>query len=198
MKQSPWRKIAGILGTLLLGMAIGAVGLWLLARSNPELRYFLLQDADLREPQARIDAFVQALLRGDAAAATELWEVTETWAERGMDVRRDAVIADLLQTNIAADYQTTNVEWWRTCCEPGVTCDSRGAGGARITVQFMQGDKPLTYIFDIFTREQPYFGAAIGYPPRDWAIRDVYPRGNAPLFWNLVYEPDIHQAQSAP
>lgn len=72
MKQSSWRKIAGMLGTLLLGMAIGAVGLWLLVRSNPELRYLLLQDADLREPQAQIDAFVQALLRGDAAAATEL------------------------------------------------------------------------------------------------------------------------------
>ncbi|MDX9956465.1 MAG: hypothetical protein RBT75_20380, partial [Anaerolineae bacterium] len=143
MKQFPWRKIAGILGSLLLGIVIGAVGLWLLARSNPELRYLLLQDADLREPQARIDAFVQALLREDAAAATELWEVTETWAERGMDDRRAAVISSLLQAKVDADYRINEVEWWRTCCEPGVTCDSRGAGGARITVQFMQGDKPL-------------------------------------------------------
>lgn len=115
-----------------------------------------------------------------------------------MDDRRETVIAGLLQANVAADYRINEVEWWHTCCEPGVTCDSRGAGGARITVQFMQGDKPLAYIFDIFTREQPYFGAATGYPPRDWVIRDVYPRGNTPLFWNLVYKADIHQVQSAP
>ncbi|MBN1921430.1 MAG: hypothetical protein JW892_09310 [Anaerolineae bacterium] len=198
MKQSPWSKIPGILGILLLGVLIGAIGLTLLARNIPEIRYSLLQGADLQGPQAQIDAFVQALLRGDAAAATELWEVSETWAERGMDDRRDTVIADLLQADIAAAYQITNVEWWRTCCEPGVTCDSRGAGGARIMVQFMQGELPLTYMFDVFAREQPYFGAAIGYPPRDWVIRDIYPRGDNPLFWNLVYEPDIHQVQSAP
>jgi len=198
MKQSPWRKIAGILGTLLIGILIGAVGLWLLARSNPAVRYTLLQDADLHEPKVQIDAFVQALLRRDAAAATELWEVTETWAERGMEDRRDTIISDLLQADIEADYRINEVEWWRTCCEPGVTCNSRGAGGARITVQFMQGDKPLTYIFDIFTRELPYWGAATGYPPREWVIRDVYPRGNTPLFWALVYESDVRQVQSAP
>ena len=198
MKQFPWRRIPGILGILLLGVLIGAVGLALLARSNPELRYLLLQDADLHEPEVQIDAFVQALLRGDAAAATELWEVTETWAERGMDDRRDAVISDLLQAEVDAGYRIDEVEWWRTCCEPGVTCDSRGAGGARITVQFMQDGEPLTYIFDVFTREQPYWGAAIGYPPREWVIRDVYPRGDTPLFWALVYESDVHQVQSAP
>lgn len=28
--------------------------------------------------------------------------------------------------------------------------------------------------------------------PRHWVLRDVYPRGQEPLFWHMLYEPKVH------
>jgi len=46
----------------------------------------------------------------------------------------------------------------------------------------------LVYVFDVFVRGNTYWGAAMGYPPREWLLRDVYPDGQAPLFWPFKNE----------
>lgn len=100
---------------------------------------------------------------------------------------------ELLAADLQDDFLMLHTEWWRTCCEPGVICDSRGAGGARISVQFLdQQGLPVVYIFDVFHRDGSYWGGAAGYPPRHWVLRDVYARGQEPLFWRYVSEPKVH------
>ena len=197
MNSSIVKKI-GILFICLAGIGIGAGGLWLAIQDNTELRYFLLEQATANLPQAKIAAFVQSIVHDDKTAALKLWEIDGASSEQqnALRKRREGVISDLLSAKINPDYMVLGIEWWTTCCEPSVTNDSRGAGGARIKVQFLdENELPVAYIFDVFTREQPYWGSAEGYQPRDWVIRDVYSENKKPLFWQLIYEPQIQFIQ---
>ena len=187
-------KVVGFV--FLAGIVIGAGGLWLAVQNNIELRYYLLERSTNNQPQAQVAAFIQAIVRGDRSAAVELWKIGDTYSQGEMVRRRERVIDDLLAAGIRPDYLILDIEWWTTCCEPSVTCNSRDAGGARLRVQFLdRKGLPILYTFDVFTREQPYWGGAAGYPPRDWVLRDVYPHGQEPLFWPLIYEPQIRRVQ---
>jgi hypothetical protein len=189
-------RVTGLLLAFLVGIGVGASGLWLIVQNSVELRYYLLEHATGNQPQAQIAAFVQAIVRSDHSTALELWEVGDPNTQSELASRQESVISDLVAAGIGADYMILGIEWWTTCCEPSVTCDSRSAGGARIRVQFLdKNGRPIQYIFDVFAREQPYFGSAAGYPARDWVIRDVYPSGQEPLFWAQVYEPQIRLVQ---
>ncbi|MFZ5878554.1 MAG: hypothetical protein ACOY0R_04230 [Chloroflexota bacterium] len=195
-------KKIGVLLVFLAGIIIGAGGLWLAIQNNTELRYLLLEKATASLPQSTIAAFVQSIVHNDKAAALKLWEVYDdptSEQQRALMKRREKVISDLLSAKIEPEYMVLHIEWWSTCCEPGVINDSRSAGGARIHVQFLDNNgKPMLYIFDVFTRE-PYWGSAEGYQPRDWVIRDVYPYDQDPMYWLLIYEPQIRHVQpSAP
>lgn len=154
-------------------------------------------------PQARVTAYAHAVLRGDQDAALEAWMLPDRELSNGrsdaLRKRRQEVTRQLIAAELDADFRIGHIEWWRTCCEPGVTCDSRSAGGARIHVQFLDRDgSPLAYVFDVFHRGGPYWGGAAGYPPRRWALYDVYPRDEEPLFWRYVYEPTVQWLDWSP
>jgi hypothetical protein len=198
MNNSVLKKTA-VFFIFLAGVGIGAGGLWLAIQNNTELRYYLFERATAALPQSRIAVFAQAIVQGGKTKALKLWEVKDDPSSEkqiALMKRRENVVSDLLSAKIDPEYMVLGIEWWTTCCEPGVTNDARNAGGARIRVQFM--DKhglPNLYIFDVFTREQPYWGGAEGYPPRDWVIRDVYPFDQNPMYWLLIYEPQIRFIQ---
>jgi hypothetical protein len=124
-----------------------------------------------------------------------LWEISDrTSSEEQIALmkRRDDVITDLLLAKIESKYLIRNIEWWTICCEPNVTNDSRYAGGARITVQFIdQQGLPITYIFDVFTQ----WGSSEPSWSQVWTIRDIYPREQNPMVWLRVYEPQIRYVQ---
>lgn len=192
-------KLVGIVFIFVAGLAVGAAGLWLIVQHNDGLRDYLLEHPVGDQPQARVAGFMRAIARGDESAARQLWEIDDRSSEgtqSELAARREEVIAALTAAGISPDYKILEVEWWTTCCEPSVTCDARNAGGARLRVQFLTQDGlPVSYMFDIFAREQPYWGDAAENPPRDWVIRDVYPYQQAPLFWTLVYESQTHFVQ---
>ena len=195
MKKT-YLKLIGIIVVFFVGMGVGAGGLWLIVQNNTELRYHLLERSTLNQPQAQIAEFVQAIVRGERSTALELWEVKNADTQSELTRRRESVISDLINAGISPDYMVLRVEWWTTCCEPSVTCDSRNAGGARMMVQFLdKNGQPILYTFDIFTREQPYWGSAAGYPPREWVIREVYAYGQKPLFWTRIYESQVRYLQ---
>lgn len=183
----------------LTGAFIGAAGLWLAFQYNVEFRCFLFEEVEINLPRSQVDAFVQSILQGDQAEAFRLWEVYDdpsSVKQKSLMKRRAAVLSDMFSANIEPEYRVLDVEWWTTCCEPHVTNNSRSAGGARIRVQFIdENGSPVQYIFDVFTREQPYWGDAAGNPLRDWVIKDVYPREETPLFWQLVFEPQVQYVQ---
>lgn len=188
-------KKIGLIFVFLVGVCIGVGGLWLIINNNEHVRYYLLELPTRNQPESKIDAFVQAVIRDDHTGAVRLWEIQgDSYLNTSSELknRRESVISDLIAEEINPEYIIMDIEWWRTCCELSVIHDSRDAGGARIKVQFLdQVGKPLQYTFDVFAREHPYFGGAQGYPERDWVIRDVYPSDQEPLFWLYVYRPHV-------
>ena len=91
------------------------------------------------------------------------------------------VTDDLLAKKIT-EFTVFEPQWWRTCCEPGVTHHTRNAGGARIQVQVMDAvGYPWLYTFDVFV-EGPYFGDAGGNPYRHWILRDAYAHDALPIY----------------
>jgi len=177
----------GIITIILVGIGIGVF--WLFTTFPNDIREHLTGET----PQAKITAYLRAISHHERSAALDLWELQAPNPEQydALRQRREKVTDELLAIGMT-NFTIFDPEWWTTCCEPHVTCSSRNAGGARIQVQILD-DKgiPLLYIFDIFAREQPYWGDAMGNPPRQWVIRDVYALGQEPLFWRLVYEPHI-------
>lgn len=146
-------------------------------------------------PQAKATAYVRAVARGDEKAALELWEVPSPPDQEQLQAlaeRREQVTSELIAARVEPDFILLDAEWWTTCCEPSVTPDPRSAGGARMTVQLLDKEgSPAIYVLDVFVRDGPYWGAAAGYPFRHWALRDVYPEGQEPLYWRRLYEETI-------
>jgi len=197
MSRLKWKNklAAAVLVIVILGGGVLAVRL-----SGPSpgaaLRATILERIRGETPQAKMHAYVCAVLRGDEEAALDAWMLRDPELSNGrsdaLRERRQDVTQQLIAAELDANYMIMRIEWWTTCCEPGVTCDARNAGGARIHVQFLDRDGlPLAYVFDVFHRDGPYWGSAAGNPPRRWALYDVYPRDEEPLFWRYVYEPNV-------
>lgn len=145
-------------------------------------------------PQAKIEAYMRSIHRGDRAVALAAWEPgpPQQTYYNALSLRREQVTDELLALGIR-EYSILQYEWWTTCCEPHMTCSARDAGGARGRVQVLdrQGN-PLSYTFDVFAREQPYWSDAMGNPVRHWVVvRDVYALGEEPLYWRWVHETDV-------
>ncbi len=181
---------------------VACVGLILLCVSlsplpgQAALRATIAEQISGETPQAKIDAYVRNVAKGDEKAALNVWDLPTWELPKGRSVelktRRDNVTRTLITQGIKPDALILSIEWWGTCCEPRVINDSRSAGGARVRVQLLdRSGAPLIYLFDVFTREQPYWGEALAYPPRQWSVRDVYALGQEPLFWRLTYESSI-------
>lgn len=135
------------------------------------------------KPQARIDQYLAAIAKGARKEALALWSL-EGMSGATLEARREAVTDDLLAFGTHLEHRILDVEWWRTCCEPGVIDDPDEAGGARIRVAISSKDRrEEVYIFDLLV-PGGYWGAATGHPARQWVIRDLYPEGATPLIWN--------------
>jgi len=179
------RRWIGI--ALVLLVAGGAGSLWLFASPAGKA----LQERIAGEtPAAKVAAYTRAIVRGDQGAALGLWELPNLQNQEQLQAlaeRRTRVTGDLLAANLRPDFTMLQVEWWGTCCEPRVIGASRDAGGARMRVQFLDSQgRPAIYVFDVFVRDGPYWGAAMNYPLRQWVIRDVYSEGQEPFYWRMT------------
>jgi hypothetical protein len=133
-------------------------------------------------PEAQVAAYMRAIARGKRQAALDLW--LEPGAPSSvLASRRKSVTDDLLAYGPSLGYRVLEVEWWRTCCEPEVTDEPTQAGGARVRVEVSAQGHPATIY--LFALQVPggYWGAAEGYPVREWVILDAYPERAAPLAW---------------
>lgn len=147
-------------------------------------------------PQAKIASYVRAISRGDEKAALAVWKLP-TWELYGgysekLRGRRQVVTHELIAAGIRPEFNILGIEWWSMCCEPHVTNDPRYAGGARVTVQFMdRSGSYLTCVFDVFTRGGSCWDETTACSPRRWALRDVYALGQEPFFWRAVYKCEV-------
>jgi hypothetical protein len=173
------------------GILVGVTILWIVLQFDTELRYFFQEPTLGDTPQTKVAGFITAVNRDDKSAAFDYWEIGTSPSE-AMQARREMIVNELLQREDAVKYRIQRVEWWRTCCEPGVINESREAGGARYSVQiYDKSGWSTTYTFDVFVEGLVYFGAAEGYPSRHWSICDVYPAGQEPLYWPYRFEAQV-------
>lgn len=182
------RVVSSILILILMVTAVT----WLVYTSNGKL---LLEHITRETLQAKLETYVHAIANGDQETALDQWKLPHLSNEEQLNAlaeRRKQITSDLLAAEWSPKFTILDIQWWGTCCEPGVLEESRDAAGARIRVQLLdENGLPLVYGFDIFVRNLPYWGAAEGYPLRHWVIRDVYLEGQEPLYWRFVVATNI-------
>jgi hypothetical protein len=184
----------GIFAIGLIVLAFTGLFLWSLIPAGGDLAalWASLQEQLTGEtPEAKIAAYIHAVSERQGQAALDVWELPDwdttsgRWAP--LIKRRQKITQELVAADIQSDFFILATEWWRTCCEPGVITNTRNAGGARVWVELHNGrGVRQVYIFDVWVRGNAYWGAAMGYPPRQWVLRDVYPEGQTPLFWQFT------------
>jgi len=132
-------------------------------------------------PESRVVEYLHATARGDEAGALGIWQ-TCCQAPPALEARRVALTHELTAAGVGQQFRIDFVEWWRTCCEPGIINDPRSAGRARIFVSAddRSGAKHQL-VFEVMTKDGAYWGDAAGNPRRDWTLREVYPRGEQSL-----------------
>ncbi len=151
-------------------------------RASRTTAYHLLEQALGRTPQTQVARFLAAVARGDRPTALALWSQSQV-PNGALAARRERIVDDLVSLGPRFQYRVLDVEWWRTCCEPGVTDDPDQAGAARIRAAIHRENRPeMIYIFDLQV-PRDYSGTAAGDRVRQWAILDVYPEGETALAW---------------
>jgi hypothetical protein len=174
MRDLAWR--IGFTSVLLAALAM----LTLNTSCSPAQQ--LLEQALGQTPEAQIAAYMSAIATGERQAALDLW-LEPGASHPALATRRQSVTDELLVFGPSLGYRVLEVEWWRTCCEPGVIDEPEQAGGARVRVEVSaQGHPAAVYFFGL---QVPggYWGAAEGNRVREWVILDVYPENAAPLAW---------------
>jgi hypothetical protein len=132
-------------------------------------------------PESRVKAYLEATARGDEAAALGAWQ-TCCASPPQLEARRVALTHDLVAAGAGQQFRIEFIEWWRTCCEPGIINDPRNAGRARMFVSTTdRAGATHELIFEVLTKDGAYWGDAGGYPRRDWTLREVYSRGEQSL-----------------
>ena len=174
MRDLTWRM--GF--TVLALTALAVIGL----NASCSPAYQLLEQALGRTPQREIAGYLEATAEGDRSAALAFWSEPAP-GDHDLQGRRDSVTDTLIALGPRIDHRVLDVEWWRTCCQPGVIDDPAQAGGARVRVAIGSGaGAEATYLFDLIV-PGGYWGNVAGDSLRDWAIVDIYPEGMPPLGW---------------
>jgi len=143
-------------------------------------------------PEAKLTSYLDAVKSGERDTALACWPAREQMGAN-YETRRQRVTEQLLALGPALHHQVLEVEWWRTCCEPGPVAVPDIAGMARMLVEITdeQGRTHL-YVFDIGTTRL-YWGDAGGISVRRWVLWDVYPSDEHPLVfrWPLRQTSDL-------
>jgi hypothetical protein len=165
------------------GFTLVALAILVMLGSNASgcTTHQLIEQALGQTPQDQIARYVTALAKGERQAALTLWSLPGT-PDLALQTRRQSVTDELLAFGPRLEHQVLNLVWWRTCCEPAVIDDPAAAGGVRARVAIRNEQMETIYRFDLLV-PGGYWGAAAGYPIREWAIVDIYPESAGPLAW---------------
>jgi len=128
-----------------------------------------------------MQAYLEATARGDEGRALSIWQ-TCCAPLPDLEIRRLNLTREIAASGAGQQVRIEFIEWWRTCCEPGIINDPRNAGRARIFVSTSdRAGAKHEFIFEVLTKDGAYWGDAAGYPRHDWTLREVYPRGEQSL-----------------
>lgn len=132
-------------------------------------------------PESRVVEYLHATARGDESGALAVWQ-TCCPAPPALEARRVALTRELAAAGVGGQFRIEFIEWWRTCCEPGIIDDPRNAGRARVFVSTDdRGGAKHELVFEVLTKGGAYWGDAAGNPRHDWTLREIYRRGDQSL-----------------
>ncbi len=132
-------------------------------------------------PESRVQAYLEATARDDEGRALGIWQ-TCCAPTQDLEARRLDLTRELAAAGAGQQFRIEFIEWWRTCCEPGIINDPRNAGRARIFVSTRdRAGAKHELVFEVLTKDGAYWGDAAGYPRHDWTLREVYRRGEQSL-----------------
>ncbi len=180
------RKIAGVVALALVSLY--AAG-WFFLPSDGSRGFSPWDRITGETPSAKVDAYVRAVARGDEAAALDLWEPPAVDLPNGRSTalrqQRVDVTRALIAVGIRPDVAIRSIEWWRTCCEPGLIDGPRDAGGARLRIRLIdRSGVALDYVVEVFDRDGSSSSSGLrALLTRHWVVRDVYPADQQPLYW---------------
>ena len=165
------------------GFTLVALAILVMLGSNASgcTTHQLIEQALGQTPQDQIDRYVAGLANGERQVALALWSPPGT-PDLALQTRRQSVTDELLTFGPRLEHEVLDLVWWRTCCEPAVIDDPAAAGGVRARVAIRNEQLETIYRFDLLV-PGGYWGAAAGYPIREWAIVDIYPESAGPLAW---------------
>jgi len=164
------------MAAILVGVAV-FLSLWLTNGGGHTMTEWALGEA----PQRRVDAYIEAVRRGDRQEALACWPASERSGSE-FEARRQRVTDELLALGPSLRYRIAGVEWWSTwCCEPSQTRPA-DASLARLKVEVVgQSGQARAYVFDVGARVLYGEPPPLGNPVRGWRLSEVYPAAEAPL-----------------
>jgi len=89
-------------------------------------------------PQAKLEAYLDAVRSGERDTALACWPARERLGA-DYEARRQQITEQLLTLGPSLRHQVLEMEWWRTCCEPGQVTNPDIAGMARMRVNITDG-----------------------------------------------------------
>ena len=144
-------------------------------------------------PEQAVARYMERVMRGDDVAALTTWVAP---GPRGQQARIDALnqrrdlVTKALSSSPPTSYHVVGIEWWRTCCEPGIAEKPEHAGLARVRVALDLPAGSGEYFFDV--RKDPSCcmpgDAFDALQFRYWTLLDVYPTTKLPLQFTWIYD----------
>ena len=135
-------------------------------------------------PEAKVVAYLEATRQGDEVAAYNCWLPAADPPSPEYETRRQAVMEAISALGADLSFRVLDIEWWSTCCEPGMIDNPRDAGFARLRVAVGgSAEDGISYVFDVLAIGGAHWGEMMGCPVRHWEIIDAYPEGEEPLYW---------------
>jgi hypothetical protein len=140
---------------------------------------FVIRPA-LDTPERRVAAYLGATSSGNEGLALEEWVPyprTVSFSDE-LRARRTVLTHELSTLRVGATYGVRSVEWWRTCCEPGLVDGERNAGLARMhVIATDQTGNQHRLVFEVWVKTLTWWGDAAGETVKDWTLYEVHREG---------------------
>jgi hypothetical protein len=133
-------------------------------------------------PEAKIDNYIQAIIKGNKEEALKNWEIFGGQGEI-LGEEREKITDKLINAKINPDFKIINIDWWFSCCMSANKSDYLKANYSRIKVEFSdKNNVKKIYYFDlsVLNSEDWIWDYSL---IRHWVLSEVYPADYEPLLW---------------
>jgi len=134
----------------------------------------------LDTPERRVAAYLGATSAGNEVAALDAWVPypSNVLVSDELRARRTALTHELSSLRVGATYAVRSVDWWRTCCEPGLVDGESNAGLARMhVIATDRAGSEHRLVFEVWVKTLTWWGDAAGETVKDWTLYEVHREG---------------------